>query len=1802
MMEGVGGRNGAAAAAAAATAAAAAAASPETETAAAVPTREETAVAAEGADEADGAVAEDEDTEELEHKVAIDRDASEFSLDEGEDGAPAEPMPQSPPRQATRSRFIEDEAEESEADEAEQRSGASGRDSESGEEEEEGDERASAADSFLDDRDDAELGDAEAERRRKRRREATPELAEGDIELLREAGVDVPPSAAVAAAGGGAGRLRRLKRLTDAEGDAQAQAWAAGDEDDDGGQVGDTRSPLPESMSSSSSSSLDESDFEEDEFEDFIDYGEGERARRQRRRALRRQRAAMAESLVGTAFAGVDAESLGLLRELFGEPAALQDYRGEDALFEADEAKVRAWLRSIGIADDRQVQRALQPAEEDAEPETTALDKSTRPSPASLRPEQLTLLEEMYATARDDQIRDTDVPERLQLHYARGDALRPEMDESDLRYEAEWIATHGFARLPEFVALDAAGQNELLEGIVSMLRFVRVHHYDVPYIAMYCREYLEPHLLRPLPESHAAPDAPSVPLEEPSRFVGDWQHLWRVLDWDRKYTEFMARKRRLMDAYEERHQEELFALATGAFNQQMLRDVERYARLRASVDRAVTDADAATADNHRPRHRNRLHHAVQTAARHRLDFEALYGLRCGELAANVLAGGVRVTEPADQPSAPLPHRLLPEASEAECARALMALRYLAAAVYASHPRLRNVVRGRLRERARLHVHPSERARTELDVVAPLRAHCSIAGLPVAELPPLEYAQVLLAQRSGYVEGIEVALAEGDRLELCALLEEALLSDKLFEAAQQWNAERKRLINEVMVPEMLLRPLLSELQETLAAEATESLREAAVPLLERQLGVGGVAAGESGRGELAGTAAGRVLTFVIGTEAEVSAAAAANTSQATRRRIPDALHIVGVAVDARGEPQDTIRIGVGMWLDRAAAAAPTTPPPPAVQQALEAFMARHEPYACVAVGYGPSGGVACARLHEYLREMESRRRFPAGHADAVAQHESEMQHRLVAIDEDVARLYEKTRLMATTTTITNMAAVRTRVGGGGGGGSSAEAPLQRRAIGLARLCQEPLAVWAAVASEPALAPLLRLQQRHVNRAVAAMTTTTTTTPAWLDRFAASVQGGGDGDVDALEVDAMLQSPNDRHAAVQRALAHAIACVGLDLNLILQHRHLRPLLHFAAGLGVRKAPMLLAAIESRYGARLPSRKALTDGGVLSPRVAHSLIGFVRVRDVDLDRPLTARTPAERAQDRLAARRRHRDLLGEWNPLDDTRIHPDDYPIAERIAREALQEVDKGKAAAGGRPPSSSTAVQVLQLMENPHAMDALDLMSYAAHLRQLGKGLKRHTLRLLEAELQHPFQDWRDGRVSLRDRSAFYACTGLDERRFAYGTLVHAYDVGMLHRGDKMVCRLVTGGTARGADALSGYAMRAELLPLLTGGSGRGLMGGGGGGGGMLSASAAVRGAMDADVDLQRLLLADGGLLRLRVKAVVGDRVQVELMAADPPPAALVQALTRLPYRVPLDGDGDGGGGDGDKLRGRAALRSRWRPRQLNHPSFYNISGRQAVERLLKMPVGEAIFRPSPRDVNALCASFRVHEQAPLLLHVEVHEEGPRRGGRSGPAARLRIGDETYEDLDEVQARYVEPLVQYAMEAARHPKFLAMDANAATDQLLTETLRQDKARQPSGIPYRLVFHPKYAGCLQLAYLPGRQTILRETIGIAPEGYRLRGQVFGSVAVLLNWFKRHWRQSRQAAAAAANTGRNAGGMREPMAAAPPRRATNLSGIVASAMEMAAQSRAPPGGGGAATASGYPPYGQSHWPPPGYHRPTQW
>eukprot|EP00166_Cyanidium_caldarium_P000484 ctg_1193.g375 len=160
-MEGAGGLDGAAAA------------SRETETSAAVPTGEKTAVAAEGADEADGAVAEDEDTEELEHKVTTSGDASEFSLDDGEGGKPAEPVPGSPPRQTTRSRFIEDEAEESEADEAEQRSGASVRDSESGEGEE-GDERASAADSFLDDRDDAQLGDAEAERRRKRRREAPP--------------------------------------------------------------------------------------------------------------------------------------------------------------------------------------------------------------------------------------------------------------------------------------------------------------------------------------------------------------------------------------------------------------------------------------------------------------------------------------------------------------------------------------------------------------------------------------------------------------------------------------------------------------------------------------------------------------------------------------------------------------------------------------------------------------------------------------------------------------------------------------------------------------------------------------------------------------------------------------------------------------------------------------------------------------------------------------------------------------------------------------------------------------------------------------------------------------------------------------------------------------------------------------------------------------------------------------------------------------------------------------------------------------------------------------------------------------------------------------------------------------------------------------------------------------------------------------------------------------------------------------------------------------------------------------------
>merc|ERR1719347_643129 len=130
-----------------------------------------------------------------------------------------------------------------------------------------------------------------------------------------------------------------------------------------------------------------------------------------------------------------------------------------------------------------------------------------------------------HYTETDHEIRNTDVPERMQLRQVPVTAVPDESDELDR--EAEWIYKHGFTTVTltqqvDFLKKDCdewAAKTATVEKIKKALDFMRQQFLEVPFINFYRKEYV----------------APELQISE----------LWRVYYMDEKWCQLQQRKRNI---------------------------------------------------------------------------------------------------------------------------------------------------------------------------------------------------------------------------------------------------------------------------------------------------------------------------------------------------------------------------------------------------------------------------------------------------------------------------------------------------------------------------------------------------------------------------------------------------------------------------------------------------------------------------------------------------------------------------------------------------------------------------------------------------------------------------------------------------------------------------------------------------------------------------------------------------------------------------------------------------------------------------------------------------------------------------------------------------------------------------------------------------------------------------------------------------------------------------------------------------------------------------------------------------------
>ena len=186
-----------------------------------------------------------------------------------------------------------------------------------------------------------------------------------------------------------------------------------------------------------------------------------------------------------------------------------------------------------------------------------------------------------------------------------------------------------------------------------------------------------------------------------------------------------------------------------------------------------------------------------------------------------------------------------------------------------------------------------------------------------------------------------------------------------------------------------------------------------------------------------------------------------------------------------------------------------------------------------------------------------------------------------------------------------------------------------------------------------------------------------------------------------------APLDLEWCFQRAFIDQVSEVGVDINYCLEFPHTADVLQFVCGLGPRKAAHMLQLLQHQ-NVTLDARSKLVTLCNLGPNVFINAAGFIRI-DVEKIR--------ENADEYV-------------EPLDGSRVHPETYAWARKMAIDAL-EFDE----------SNDPASAIDEIIAAPDRLEVLDLDAFSEELERQGFGIKATTLYDIRAELHNRYKDLR-----------------------------------------------------------------------------------------------------------------------------------------------------------------------------------------------------------------------------------------------------------------------------------------------------------------------------------------------------------------------------------------------------------------------------------------------------------------------------
>ncbi|GAA6032318.1 hypothetical protein JCM8097_008116 [Rhodosporidiobolus ruineniae] len=535
----------------------------------------------------------------------------------------------------------------------------------------------------------------------------------------------------------------------------------------------------------------------------------------------------------------------------------------------------------------------------------------------------------------------------------------------------------------------------------------------------------------------------------------------------------------------------------------------------------------------------------------------------------------------------------------------------------------------------------------------------------------------------------------------------------------------------------------------------------------------------------------------------------------------------------------------------------------------------------------------------------------------------------------------------------------------------------------------------------------------------------------------------GDLGALTYDPNQKFlPKEKvNQALERALIEVTNRVGVDINKAVRNQYYAHLLPYVSGLGPRKADAVIKKINAK-GGTLSTRSGLVIDQIMTKNIWVNASAFLRIRQDDLAADLGRDTENDQ----------------ELDVLDETRIHPEDYDVARKMAADAMEYDEEDLE---GAPPSKAVA----DLFEDDTAkLNELALDEFAEELSKVLQQPKRLTLYRIREELQRPFGERRHQFSAPTEQELFTMFTGETKQTLDPGLIIPVR-VLRVDPTEAVIVRLDCG--------IEGHI------------------------------SAEFRTESQTYTKLRQGQTLQAAVMDVRYRDMKVDLTTNEsVIAAGDAARRQTRPDTWFDHAKAEAAQRAAGQEKQKQVGGRVK-------RRIDHPNFQDISSGKAEEYLSNMQRGDCVIRPSSKE-DHLAVTWKVDDG--LYQHIAVHELNKPNEYSLG--TQLRISNQhRYSDLDELIDAHIKQMARRVNEITNHDRF------KGKKEQLDKFLQNFTLANPGRSMYAFGWDEdrRKPGQIVLGFKVNEKSPISSMgVTIVPEGFRLQGQVHGDVQSLCNAFK--------------------------------------------------------------------------------------